>query len=141
MANTFTLQIATPEHVVLEEEVTSAIVPAYDGYLGIKARHAPLVAELQTGTVEYVRVDGTRHLLACCGGLLAVSNNMATILTDAAEPAESIDIARAQAAEARARERLRQAAQSRGQQEVDVERARAALGRAINRIRTATKRL
>jgi F-type H+-transporting ATPase subunit epsilon len=140
MANTFTVQIATPEHVVLEREIVSLVAPAYDGYLGVKANHAPLAAELQIGELALTDPDGTQEVLAVSGGFLAVSGNVATILADAAEAAPEIDLGRAEAAEARARERLDQLRDPSARKQIDPERARAALLRAVNRLTIAHKR-
>lgn len=141
MAKTFQIQITTPERVVYDREAISLIAPAYDGYLGVKANHAPLAAELKVGHLVVTRPNGQKDFLAVSGGLLVVSGNVVTILADAAELAEEIDLARAQAAEARARERLRRSRHSGEGEEVDEDRARAALLRAANRLAIAKKRL
>ncbi len=140
MPNAFTVQIATPERVVLEREVVSLIAPAFDGYLGVKAHHAPLAAELRVGELSLTDPDGKQESLAVSGGFLAVSGNVATILADAAEPAAEIDLARAEAAEARARERLSKLREPGTRRNVDEERARMALVRAANRLNVARKR-
>ncbi len=140
MANTFTLQIVTPERVVLEREVVCVTVPAYDGYLGVMARHAPLVAELQLGAIATTDPDGDRQVLAVTGGILAVSENVATVLADAAELASEIDLSRAEEARNRAAKRLEAAREPEARRSLDVDRARAALARATNRLRVAGKR-
>ena len=140
MANTFTVQVATPERVVLEQEVVSLVAPAYDGYLGVKAHHAPLAAELKVGELLLDGPDGKHEVLAVSGGFLAVSGNVATVLADSAEPAEEIDPARAEAAEVRARDRLAKLREPGARQQIDEERARAALMRAANRLTVARKR-
>jgi F-type H+-transporting ATPase subunit epsilon len=141
MADTFTVQIATPERVVLEKEVVSLVAPAYDGYLGIWARHAPLAAELKVGELTLTEPGGRQDALAVSGGFLAVSGNVATILADAAELAEEIDLARAESAAERARERLAELRDPGARKHVDGERARSALLRAVNRLTVARKRL
>jgi len=139
MPDTFTLQIATPERVVLEEDVVSLVAPAYDGYLGVMARHAPLVAELRVGAMTATRPDGREELLAVSGGVLSVKDNVALVLADAAETAEAIDIERARAAEERARERLALPTSVAGREGIDVERAQMAIARAVNRIDVASR--
>jgi len=140
MPDTFTLQIATPERAVLKEDVVSLVAPAYDGYLGVMAHHAPMVAELRIGALTVTRPDGRRELLAVSGGVLSVRENLALVLADAAEAAEEIDIQRAQAAEERARERLALPTSVASREGIDVERAQMAIARAVNRISVAAKR-
>jgi len=138
MTSTFALQIVTPERVVLEREVVSVVLPAHGGYLGVMARHAPLVAELKTGAITTTDPQGEKQVLAVTGGILSVSDNLATVLADAAELASEIDLDRAEEARTRARERL--AAQAETKASVNADRARAALVRATNRLRVAGKR-
>ncbi len=138
MASTFALQVVTPERVVLEREVVSVVVPAHGGYLGVMARHAPLVTELKTGAITTTDPQGGKQVLAVTGGILSVSDNLATVLADAAELASEIDLDRAEEARTRARERL--VAQAETKTAVNVDRARAALVRATNRLRVAGKR-
>ena len=76
--------------------------------------------------VEVSTASGIERL-AVNSGFLEVQPDSVTIISQAAEKAESIDLARAQAAKRRAEERLTQ-------KDVDVERAELALQRALNRI-------
>jgi F-type H+-transporting ATPase subunit epsilon len=127
----FAISLLTPERQVYTGRAVSLVAPGSDGYLGVLAYHAPLVAELTVGKLSLVEEKGRRRLFAVSGGVLEAGGNEVTILADAAEPAEGIDLERARAAERRAGERLGQ----RG--EVDVARAQAALQRALNRLRVA----
>ncbi len=140
MPTSFMLQIVTPERVLLEREVRSIVVPAYDGYLGVMANHAPLVAELKIGAIAATDPEGQKQLLAVTGGILAVSENVATVLADAAELASEINLGRAEGARERAVERIRAARESGATSAVNVDRARAALARATNRLKVAGKR-
>ena len=129
---TYHLSIVTPEETVFDQEIVSLIVPGVKGYLGVLAHHAPLITPLQPGKITIRLADNTELLLAVSGGFLEVANNKATILADAAEPADRIDCDRARQALERARERL---ADHSGNW--DIDRANAALHRALNRIRIA----
>lgn len=134
MARKFKVEIVTPEKLVLSEEVESLVVPAERGYLGVLAGHAPLLCVLRPGEIRMVR-DGAESWYSTAGGFMEVAGGKASLLTDSAEPASEIDVARAQEAVARAKERLASAAKG-----VDADRARAALERASNRLRVASKR-
>jgi F-type H+-transporting ATPase subunit epsilon len=128
----FTLEIVTPERIVLKEKVVSVVVPGSEGELGIMADHAPLMAELAIGVISIRYPDGQTDRGATSGGFMEVRENTVRILADAAERAEEIDKARAEEAKRRAEERIRSR-----QEDVDLARAEAALKRAIARLRVA----
>lgn len=132
MAGTFTLQVVKPERTVFDAEVISVVVPGTDGYFGVMAHHAAMLAEVGTGCVRISLPDGSEEALAVSGGFMRVLRDSATILADSAERAADIDVDRARRAADRARERLQSHDAS-----VDVSRAEAALGRAINRLHVA----
>lgn len=135
MDGRFDLRLLTPERTVLETKVVSIIAPGSEGYLGILANHAPLITALVPGKLT-IRESDTRgageFVFAISGGFLEVSNNSATILADAIEPPEKIDLDRAKRARERAQERLRDMSGK-----IDAVRAEAALKRALNRIKIA----
>lgn len=126
---TLKLEVVTPQREVLSQEVTSIIVPAIQGYLGILPNHAPMISGLEPGVVKY-KVAGEYQKMAICGGFLEVSENKVSILANAAELAVEIDVLRAQAAKERAEKRLQNK-----QDGVDMARAELALKRAIARLR------
>ena len=127
----FMLEIITPERRVLSEEVTSLVVPTADGYVGVLAHHAPMVAGVAIGVLRYRR-DDAWHAVAVSGGFMEVADNRAVVLARTAELAGEIDVMRAEAALQRARERL--ADRSAG---IDHTRAENAMLRALARIRAA----
>jgi F-type H+-transporting ATPase subunit epsilon len=132
--HTFKLMIATPTGWAARSDAESLIAPGTEGYLGILANHAPLMTALGVGALTFRDSDGYDHLFAVTEGFLEVSNNVVTIIADAAETREKIDIERAKAAFERAKERLNRAASD---PSIDINRARSAYQRALNRIRIA----
>jgi F-type H+-transporting ATPase subunit epsilon len=135
MARTFRLQIVTPERVLIDGLVTSVIAPGSEGQFGVLAGHAPFVTELGIGELRYRDSAGVEQLLAVHGGFFQVSHDEATVLADAAERPEEIDIDRARQAHDRAREAQRTLA-LRYSTEEDA-RVRTSLQRAINRLRVS----
>lgn len=131
----FKLIVVTPEKTAIDETVTSVIIPAEDGYLGILAHHAPLMTVMRIGCLEYVTVEGVREVAAVTNGFVEVSDNVVTILADAAEKHDEINVARAKQALERAEKRL-----SEGRSDIDIERARAAYERAKNRLMVAERK-
>jgi F-type H+-transporting ATPase subunit epsilon len=134
MPKTFKLTIATPSGWAADDEAESLTVPGIDGYLGILANHAPLMTAIGVGGLTYRDSSGYDHIFAVTDGFLEVSNNVVTIIADAAEDHKTIDVERAKKALERAQERLKQASVD---PNIDVERARASYRRAMNRIKVA----
>lgn len=122
------LQIMTVAGPVYDSFVSAIQIPVEDGSIGIMADHAPLLGAVVEGVVKCTRSDGETHYVAVTHGLAHVEKNHVSLLVNAAEQAENIDLARAQAAERRARERLKKHTP-----DVDTIRAEAALHRAMAR--------
>jgi F-type H+-transporting ATPase subunit epsilon len=105
MADVLSLEIVTPERLLVREDVTAVQAPAANGYLGILPGHAPLLAELGTGFLNY-EAGGQRKFLAVHGGYLEILGNRVRVLATAAERAEEIDVESAKAAMQRAHEQV-----------------------------------
>ncbi|MGI5901823.1 MAG: F0F1 ATP synthase subunit epsilon [Desulfitobacteriia bacterium] len=131
MADTFRFNVVAPDGQILSKDVEFVLVRGKEGDLGILAHHAPLVAGLEIGVAQYIE-GGQRHKLAVCGGFIEVIDNKVTILAQAAEKAEDIDLPRALAAKERAEKRLKER-----RPETDLLRAESALKRAVARIKAA----
>jgi len=132
MAATFRVRVLTPERTVFEGEIVHLEAPGSEGFLGVLAHHAPLLTALRSGALTLREESGRTQVFALSGGILEVSDNQATILADAAERPEEIDVSRAESARERAERRLAQRTP-----DIDVARAEGALARAMNRIRVA----
>nr|WP_295974284.1 F0F1 ATP synthase subunit epsilon [uncultured Bacillus sp.] len=131
----FTVNVVTPDGPVYDSEVEMVIAKAKSGELGIMAGHIPLVAPLEIGAVR-LKNGGNTELVAVSGGLLEVRPEKVTILAQAAEKAEEIDVERALAAKERAERRLNEMKQD----TLDFKRAELALKRALNRISVSGKK-
>lgn len=131
--NTFQLEIATPERLLVQERVTEAQIPALGGMIGVLPEHAPLLSEMGVGQLSYTGGEGRRTLFVS-GGWLQILQNHVRVLTDRAEKTNEIDVARAEASLKRAQERLNQPAA------IDVARALNAMKRAEARIAAARAR-
>ena len=92
--DTFQLEVATPERQLVDEQVSSAEIPALNGYLGILAGHAPLMSKLGAGVLTY-EGGGGPHVLAVAGGFVEVSDNHVRVIADNAEAAEEIQLDKA----------------------------------------------
>lgn len=134
MAETFQLEIVTPEKMVVRDAAEEMQIPGKRGYLGILPGHAPLITELAVGEITY-RAGGYTHHLAVAWGFAEVLPDKVTVLAETAERAEEIDVRRAQEAKQRAEERLKSA-----NPETDFNRAAIALQRAETRLDVAEKK-
>jgi F-type H+-transporting ATPase subunit epsilon len=132
--NTIELQVVTPEHHVLSEDVDSVEMPGKDGYLGILPGHAPLLTEMGLGILTYRKGSETRSTTVM-GGYAEVLPNRVIVLADAAELTEKIDVSRAQSALDRAKANMPGANAT----EADWDAANAAITRAAVRLEAAVK--
>lgn len=131
MAETFQLEIVTPEKKVVDTTAEEIQIPGKSGYLGVLPGHAPLITELSVGEITY-RENGAEQHLAVAWGFAEVLPNKVTILAETAERPSEIDADRARKAKERAEQRL-----ASGDTTVDVDRALNALQRAEARIDVA----
>ena len=88
MAATFKLSILTPEKAVYEGDVQYVEAPGTEGYFGVLAHHAAMVTALASGTLTLRAASGAEEKWQVAGGFFEVSNNAATVLADAVEPAK-----------------------------------------------------
>jgi F-type H+-transporting ATPase subunit epsilon len=128
------LDIVTPDRLVAHDAVTAVTLPGKDGYLGILPGHAPLLTELASGELVYMR-EGVKHTVAVNWGFAEVLGDRVIVLAQSAERAEEIDVERAEKAKTRAEDRLKRF----NDPEVDMERARVALSRAMARLEAAQR--
>ncbi|MSQ30761.1 MAG: ATP synthase F1 subunit epsilon [Dehalococcoidia bacterium] len=133
------LTIVTAQRTVLEQDgVTKLVVPAAEGQITILPGHAALMSSLAIGEMVATAPGGVEPI-AIHGGFIQVANNEVSVLADAAERVDQIDLDRAEAARERAQARL----QSRDSTLVggfDVLRAQLALQRSLTRLRVARRR-
>ncbi len=129
------VEIVTAESVVYSEEgVDRLIVPGVEGELGVLTLHAPLLTMIQPGVMRIVKGEDEVEM-AITGGFIEVRDNRVTILADAAERAEEIDVERAEEARRRAQHLLEER-----EVEVDLVRAQAELAGALARIKAVERR-
>ena len=67
MADTFQIEVVTPEKLVLQQQADYAQIPGKDGYMGILPGHAALLSELAEGTLS-VTLKGQTQSFQISGG-------------------------------------------------------------------------
>ena len=133
MADTFELEIVTPEKLVVKDVAEEAQIPGKNGYLGILPGHAPLITELAVGEITYRLGSQTKHV-SVAWGFAEVLPEKVTILAETAERPDEIDVARAERAKARCEDELKS-----GKTDIDYDGLQAAIERADTRIDVAKK--
>ncbi len=107
MASEFQLRVVTPDRTVADRKVAGVSFRGIDGGYGILPGHAPLMTAIaQAGTVEITETDGKKTAMFASDGFAQMQNNVLTLVCEAGEMAEEIDLERVKAAEAKAREKL-----------------------------------
>ncbi len=129
------LEVVTPDRQVVHEKVDSVFVPGKRGYLGVMPGHAPLLSELAPGAVTYI-VAGSKRRIAVSWGFAEVLPDRVIVLAQTAEPAEEIDLSRAESALSRAEGRLKNASDP----SIDRERAQIAYEKALARLHCARQK-
>ena len=102
---TIRCEIVSQDRTVFQGDVDIVVLPGAAGEMGILPHHAPVLAILKYGIIK-IRRDGKEELFTVAGGMAEVQPDIVTILADAAENVEDIDITRAKAAKKRAEEAL-----------------------------------
>lgn len=128
MANKLSLKIITPSRNMFEGEVDMVVMRTKSGDVGILHGHQPMVTILDYGVLT-IKNNGEDKLAAILGGFAEVNSEGMSILTDAAEWSNEIDVVRAQQAKERAEARLKNT-----QANIDIQRAELALKRALVRL-------
>jgi F-type H+-transporting ATPase subunit epsilon len=95
------LEVVTPAGLLLREEVDDVVAPGELGYFGVLPGHTPFLSTLGVGEITYRRGSDRAHL-TCFWGFCEVLPDRVNILAEVGERAEDIDLARAEAAKARA---------------------------------------
>lgn len=102
---TIRCEIVSQDRIVYQGNVDMVVLPGALGQMGILPNHAPLLTTLQVGII-IVKEKGKEIPFTVAGGIAEVQPDQVTILADAAENVEEIDVHRAEQARVRAEEML-----------------------------------
>jgi F-type H+-transporting ATPase subunit epsilon len=110
--------VVTPERTALEQACEFVVVPLFDGEFAVARNHGPMIGRLGYGELR-LKSQGKISRYYLDGGFVQVADNVVTVLTENAVPAEQIDVAVAE-------EELRKVSHRRAPtQEERIERDRA----------------
>jgi F-type H+-transporting ATPase subunit epsilon len=96
MSDAFQLRLVTPRQAVVDQPVFEVTAPGTVGEFGVLPDHANFLSSLESGRLSFRDAHGVKSY-AVREGFAEVSDNVMTVLTDAAEPAGEIDSTRARA--------------------------------------------
>ena len=102
---TIRCEIVSQDRTVFEGDVDIVVLPGSAGEMGVLPHHAPLLTTLKYGFIK-VRQRGQEQIFTVAGGVAEVQPEIVTVLADAAENIEEIDVKRAETARQRAQEML-----------------------------------
>jgi F-type H+-transporting ATPase subunit epsilon len=134
MAETIKLEIVTPEKTVYSEDVEMVTLPGVEGQMGVLPHHVRLVTQLIPGEM-IVRKSGQDSFLAVGEGLVEVTGQRVSIVTNMAISVENIDEAKAEEARERAAARLREKISSE-----EVASVNASLARSLAQLQVKRRR-
>lgn len=125
----FQVEIITPDRIFHTGEATMIEFNTAAGELGVYKNHIPLTTVLAPGIVK-IHKDGDEDVVAAVhSGFAEILPDKVTLLAEIAEWPDEIDKNRAEAARARAEERLANKTEA-----IDIKRAEYALRKALVRI-------
>ena len=100
------IDIVSQDRIVYQGEADLVTLPGIEGEMGVMGGHAPLLTALSYGVIS---VKGKEErIFTVAGGIVEVHPDVITILADAAEDINEINIERAEAAKRRAENLLQQ---------------------------------
>lgn len=128
-------EIISQDRIVYQGDVDIVLIPGVEGEMGILPNHSPLLTVIDYGVIT-TRVAKEEEYFTVSGGIAEVQPDKVTILADAAENVEEIDISRAEEARKRAEEMLHDDVADKTD---DYLKYRAALRRSTLRINAAKR--
>lgn len=128
--NTFKLHIVTPDKSFFDDDVNRVMFKSTEGDLAVLYDHIPLTTTLASG-MAIIYKDNKEYPAVLHGGFAEIKEESVTILANAAEWPEDIDVNRANASKERAENRMKEQNPNYSQKRID-----ASLMRAVARIET-----
>ena len=129
MAETFEVQLVSPEQILFEGEAEMVVCRALDGDIAFLKDHVPYLGVLADDSVRIIQPGDAETAAAVHGGFVQMNGEKLVVLSDLAELKADIDVARA--------EQAREHAQAALAADPDDEDAQAALSRAETRLKVA----
>ena len=133
--STFSLKIISTDKVFYDGKCEYLVIPTIDGEKGILAHHENMVIAVEIGELRFRKPDGEWVTAVVSKGFAEIVNNRASVLVNTAERPEDIDVKRAEEAQERAEEQLRQK-----QSIQEYYLSQASMARAMTRLKASKNR-
>ena len=101
--------IVSQDRMVFSGEAEMVILPASEGIMGILSNHSPVLTTFNFGIITVV-TKNERNYFTVAGGIAEVLPDLVTVLADAAENVEELDVSRAELAKEKAEKILKESA-------------------------------
>ncbi len=128
------LEIVTPEKIVVVKEVDEVVLPGLEGEFGVLPGHTPFLSALKVGEMFYRDGDTVEHL-AVSWGYVEVTGGTVKVLAETAEKATEIDLGRAELVRTDAEKIL-----TAGKEDPEYEKAKVRLEKAVIRVQVAGRK-
>ncbi|NLF52342.1 MAG: ATP synthase F1 subunit epsilon [Leptolinea sp.] len=115
-------EVVSQDRIVYQGDVEIVNIPGLEGDMGILPNHAPVLTLLRFGIVS-IKTKTDEQFFTVAGGVAEVQPDQVTILADAAENVDEIDIQRAESARRRAEELLAKMPQTPTEEYLSVQAA------------------
>lgn len=80
------LEIVSPERLLLSRSADMVVIPAAEGDMGILEGHTPMIVTLQGGTISVYEGETVAEQLFVVGGFAEVTGERCTVLANEALP-------------------------------------------------------
>ena len=90
MSESFSVEIISPDKLILKSDTTEVTIPSYEGQMGILKDHVPLITFLRPGLILIKQNSGEKTFFVE-DGTIEFSNNNLLILTSTAKSLDSLD--------------------------------------------------
>ena len=84
MSDLVTLDLVSPEKLVLSEDYEMVVVPGTEGDFAVLAGHTPVTSTLRPGVISIYEGDSEKDRIFVNGGFVEVSNDKVTVLAEEA---------------------------------------------------------
>lgn len=124
MADTFELELVSPEKLLLSEQVEMVVVPGEEGDFGVLAGHSPVISNVRPGVLAVFEGGNVKQRIFIAGGFAEVTAERCTILAEDAVAIDEID-------QAAVDQQIKDLQDDVGAADDDAERARAEAALAV----------